>query len=308
MMGGLDPQTRAATAWRLAAVQHGHVTYEQLIELGYTRHAIRHRTLTGRLHRVRPRIYAVGRPQVTRAGEWMAAVLSCGPGAGLSHETAAALWVIRVETERAIHVTLPSHVDRRQAGIVVHRRSMLADSDITERDHIRVTTPLRTLIDLATEIPRDELEAAINEADKLDLVNPESLRRALDERRGQRGVGVLRGVLDLRTFRLTDSELERRFLALARRAGLPTPLTQQRVNGFRVDFCWPGLRLVIETDGLRYHRTPARQAKDRLRDQAHAAAGLASLRFTHGQIRFEPERVESTLAAVAHRLSMAFGN
>ncbi len=101
---------------------------------------------------------------------------------------------------------------------------------------------------------------------------------------------------------MTDSELERQFLPLARAAGLPLPLTQQPLNGFRVDFYWPDLGLVVETDGLRYHRTPSQQARDRLRDQAHAAVGLTPLRFTHAQVRFEPNHVRDTLAAVASRL------
>jgi very-short-patch-repair endonuclease len=71
---------------------------------------------------------------------------------------------------------------------------------------------------------------------------------------------------------------------------------------FRVDFFWPELELVVETDGLRYHRTPAQQAKDRVRDQAHIAAGLTPLRFTHGQIAYEQESVVDCLIAVAHRL------
>jgi very-short-patch-repair endonuclease len=83
---------------------------------------------------------------------------------------------------------------------------------------------------------------------------------------------------------------------------MPTPVTGARLNGFKVDFHWPDLALVVEADGLRYHRTPARQARDRLRDQAHAAAGLTPLRFTHAQIRFEAEHVERTLLTVARRL------
>ncbi len=71
----------------------------------------------------------------------------------------------------------------------------------------------------------------------------------------------------------------------------------------RTDFYWPDLGLVVETDGLRYHRTPAQQAKDRRRDQAHTAAGLTPLRFTHGQIAFEPAYVRATLEEVARRLS-----
>lgn len=124
--------------------------------------------------------------------------------------------------------------------------------------------------------------------------------------RHRRGVPALRALLDRRTFTLTDSQLERRFLRLVRGAGLPRPLTGQRVNGFKVDFYWPDLGLVVETDGLRYHRTATQQARDRRRDQAHAAAGLTPLRFTHAQVTFEPDDVEGTLIAVANRLQRQF--
>ena len=143
---------------------------------------------------------------------------------------------------------------------------------------------------------------AINEADKRDLVDPETLRSALDAMTPRPGVGILRETLDRRTFTLTDSALERLFLPIARRAGLSAPETGQIVNGYKVDFYWPDLGLVVETDGLRYHRTPAQQATDRLRDQAHAAAGLTPLRFTHAQVRYEPAHVQETLTAVARRL------
>jgi very-short-patch-repair endonuclease len=109
---------------------------------------------------------------------------------------------------------------------------------------------------------------------------------------------VLRDLLRRDVFALTESELERRFLPIARRAGLPPPRTQAHLNGFRVDFFWPDLGLVVETDGLRYHRTPAQQARDRRRDQVHAAAGLTPLRFTHHQVAHEARSVEATLRAV----------
>ena len=118
----------------------------------------------------------------------------------------------------------------------------------------------------------------------------------------------MRDILDRRTFRFTRSGLERAFRPIARRARLPQPETRYRVNGFEVDFCWPRLGLVVETDGLTYHRTPAQQAEDRLRDQAHTVAGMTPLRFTHGQIKYEPSYVEATLAAVASRLEAARDN
>jgi very-short-patch-repair endonuclease len=117
------------------------------------------------------------------------------------------------------------------------------------------------------------------------------------------GVAVLRDLLDRRTFQVTDSRLEQMFLPIARQAGLPPPLTQQQVNGFRVDFHWPDLGLVVETDGLRYHRTPQQQSADRRRDQAHVAAGLTVLRFSHAQVNFEPGQVLKMLTRVARRLT-----
>ena len=230
----------------------------------------------------------------------MAAVLSCGPGAVLSHMSAAALWGIRRERDRAVHVSISRGRVRCQIGIYIHRRAAL-EADTTRCDGIPVTTPIRTLLDIATQLPTSSLEAAVNEADKLDRVDPERLRAAIDQRKGQHGVRPLRTLLDRSTFVLTDSELERRFLRIARRAGLGKPQTQAQVNGFRVDFYWPDLGLVVETDGLRYHRTPSQQARDRLRDQAHAAAGLAHVRFTHWQVRYDPATVEGTLQAVARR-------
>ena len=281
--------------------QHGQVERGQLRALGYTDEAVEHRLARGRLHPTRPRVYAVGRPIETREAEWMAAVLTCGADTALSDASAAALWAIREERERTIHVTVPPNRDVRQPFLAAHRRSTLQPNEVTIHDGIPVTTPARTLIDLAIELKPHELEAAINQADKLDLVDPGALRVEVSEGGGLSGVVRLRRVLDRSTFSLTDSELERRFIPLAMRAGLPMPMTQQWLHGFRVDFHWPELGLVVETDGLRYHRTPAQQARDRLRDQTMTAAGLVVLRFTHAQVRYEPRHVEATLRQVARR-------
>jgi very-short-patch-repair endonuclease len=231
----------------------------------------------------------------------MGAVLACGPRAALSHGSAAAQ--LGIGSERGVvEVSVPANGSARVRGVRVHRRASLGPGDIVVRDGIPVTSPVFTLVDLATYLGRDRLEEAINEADKLDRVDPEALRVALEAMAPRPGVAPLRKVLDRRTFTLTDSELERRLLPIARRAGLPRPVAGQRVNGFKVDFYWPDLGLVVETDGLRYHRTPAEQARDRVRDQVHTAAGLTPLRFTRAQVRFEPRYVEATLAATAARL------
>lgn len=292
----------ARAAWDLAARQHGLVTRAQLVDLGFSDAAIRHRLASGRLHRVARGVYAVGRPQLTRYGRWMAAVLACAPHAALSHSSAAALWRIAGERAIGIELSAPPGVFTRRKGLVLHRRTTLRADEITSCDGIAVTTPACTLIDIASTSTREALEAAINEAVKRDLTDPEALRATLDAIVPRPGVGVLRATLDRRTFRLTDSQLERRFLTIARRAGLPLPLTGRYVNCFKVDFLWPDLGLVVETDGLRYHRTAAQQARDHRRDQAHTAAGLTPLRFSHAQIHYEPQTVKATLAKVAGRL------
>lgn len=290
------------SAWRLSAAQHGVVAREQLLALGLSAAAIDHRIAKGRLHPVMRGVYAVGRPELTPMGRWMAAVLACGPGAVLSHGSAAALWGFGRETARTVDVSIPAAHFNRLPGIRAHRRLTLKAEDLTVRDRIPVTSPICTMVDFAAQLERGSLERAISEADRLDLVDPEALRARLGAYRGQRGVARLRHLLDRRTFRLTDSELERYFLAHVDAVGLFRPLTRQRVNGFRVDFFWPNLGLVVETDGLRYHRTPVQQTRDRLRDQAHVAAGMTALRFTHAQVRFEGTYVRRTLLAVARRL------
>jgi very-short-patch-repair endonuclease len=286
----------------IASRQQNLITWSQLLELGLSPDAIRHRVRRGRLHRVRRRVYAVGRPDLDQLGELMADLLCCAPEAVASHLTAAGVLGIRPMPRGPVELSVPAHIHARPPEVRVHRRRTLRAEDIGTFRGIPVTSPVQTLIDIATRLGRDSLEAAINEADKLDLVDPETLRSEVAAHAGQAGVPALRRTLDRRTYTMTDTELERRFLPIARRAGLPKPRTQRWVNGFKVDFWWPELYLVVETDGLRYHRTPAEQAHDRVKDQTHLAAGLSPLRFTRAQVRYEPARVEDVLARLAARL------
>jgi hypothetical protein len=232
----------------------------------------------------------------------MVAVLACGPGAALSHRSAAALWGIGTERPGRIDISVRRRCELRRPGVRAMGRPTLPAADVVLYKGIPVTSPVRTLLDLATELADLQLERAVNDADKRDLVDPEALRLALEARAGEPGVRRLRALLDRYTFRLSDSALEVLFRPLAAEAGLPPPLTKQRLNGFEVDFHWPGLGLVVETDGLRYHRTPAAQARDARRDQAHTAAGLMHLRFTHDQVKFDPAYVRRVLADTLGRI------
>jgi very-short-patch-repair endonuclease len=171
----------------------------------------------------------------------------------------------------------------------------LTPADLVLRDNLPVASSAQTLVDLATELDPVPLERAVNDANKRDLIDPEALRAELIRFRGNPGVRPLRHLLDKLFFRLSDSDLEIYFRRIVRATKLPIPLAKQRVNKFEVDFFWPDLGLVVETDGLRYHRTPSAQLRDARRDRAHVMAGMTPLRFTHYEVRYEPSRVRAEL-------------
>jgi Protein of unknown function (DUF559) len=290
---------RSRLAWELAGRQHGVVARRQLLGLGFNAREIEHRVARGRLHVVMRGVYAVGWPRLTQGRRWMAAVLASGEGAMLSHRSAAALWGIGREQRGRIDVSVRRRCELRRPGLKVRGRPALRPNDIVTKDGIPATAVARTLVDLASELPSRRLERAVNEADKRDLIDPETLRAAVEDYSGQPGARGLRELLDKRTFRLSDSDLEILFRPIAADAGLPPPLSKQFVNGWEVDFFWPDLGLVIETDGLRYHRTASTQTRDAQRDRAHALAGMTPLRFTHYEVKHEPTEVRKELGRAA---------
>jgi very-short-patch-repair endonuclease len=298
-MGPRKVQRRSEAAWALARRQHAIVTRAQLLALGFSVDAIRHRIERGRLHELHRGVYAVGRREVSPCGHLMAAVLACGPAGRLSHRSGAALWGIRPQEGGPIDVTVPSEVARKRPRIRLHRRAVLGPPRFVQR--IPVSDPLSILIDLATCLDDDEeLEDAINAADHRRLVPTHRLRAALDPIR-RPGAGRLRRLLDSQTFSRSQTKLERRFLPIARAAGLPAPGSQVRLGKYRVDFHWPELGLVVEADSLTYHRTVAQQTTDMERDQTHARAGLRTLRFNHHQVFRQPDHVRAVLEdAVRH--------
>lgn len=231
----------------------------------------------------------------------MAAVLASGDDAVLSHGSAAALWGIGPPW-RLIELSVRRRSWSRLRGVKGRARPSLPDDDITVRRGIPVTIVSRTILDQAAmPISDASLERLVNEADAAKGIGFDlrALRRYCSLRPGEPGVRRLRGLLDPETFRLSDSELERIFRPLALAAGLSQPLTKVVVSGYEVDFYWPDLGLVVETDSLRYHRNAIKQSRDLMRDQVHTAAGLRTLRFTHWQVAREPGHVEAILAATS---------
>jgi len=294
---GKESDTRSSGAWRLAGRQHGIVTRKQLLALGFSTKALEHRLQRGRLFPVSLGVYAVGWPVLNQKRRWMAAVLAGGEGAALSHRSAAALWEIGTELPELIDISIRRRCELHRPGIRLRGRPSLSPQSITRRDDIPVTSPIQTLVDLATELQATSLQRAVNDADKRGLVDPETLREALGLYHGQKGVRPLRRLLDKLFFQLSDSDLEIYFRRVVKTAELPMPLSKQRVNRFEVDFFWPDLGLVVETDGLRYHRTPSAQTRDARRDRAHIMAGMTPLRFTHYEVRYEPKLVRLALGS-----------
>ncbi len=294
-----------AAIWALIRRQHGAIARRQLLELGLTPRRIERRIASGRLHPVWRGVYAVGRPLLDRHGRWMAAVLACGPDALLSHGSAAALWGFGRERDGTIEVSVPAACRSRHPGIWVHRRKEGILGEVAVREGIPLTKPVRTLIDQATQLRPMQLERAVNEADKLERVRADVLHASLDDYRGQPGVKPLRKLLDPLAFRLSDSELEQAMRLLARSVGLAAPETKTWVNGYEVDFFWPDLRIALETDGLKYHRTASQQRRGLERDQSHLAAGMWPLRFSHWQIKHDPAHVRRVLLSTVRRARMA---
>lgn len=287
--------------WELVNWQYGVISRRQLLERGLTSRQVERRIRTGRLFPLWRGVYSVGRPEPGRMGRWMGALLACGPDAVLSHDSAAALWGFGVDPYGVVEISVPGAVARRRPGIRVFRRSVLGPGDVTEHRRLAVTSPARTLIDQATRLAAPQLERNVNEADKLDRVKADVLYASLEDFRDHPGVAPMRRLLDPLHFRLSDSDLERAMRPIARGVGLPVPETKVWVNGLEVDFFWPELGIVLETDGLRYHRTASAQRRGLQRDQTQLVAGLWPLRFSHWQITREPAHVRKVLRRTVER-------
>jgi very-short-patch-repair endonuclease len=280
---GIDPAIAA-----LAGHQCGVVSRDQLVALGLARGQIQRRVAGGRLLRLHPGVYAVGHRAPRQEARWLAAVLACGEGAVLSHRSAGALWQI-IDRERPdAEVTVRAR--RRTPGVTVHR-GRLAPTDRAICRRIPVTSPARTLTDLAHDLD-DDLVRALREAQFRRLLHPSSVPEALTRRRST----ALRTLLEEDAVP-TQSILEDRLLAICDRYQIPRPLTQQHLAGRRVDFLWPAERVVVETDGWAGHSTPTAFQADRATANALQLAGYTILRFTHLDVTHRSRRAAGEIRA-----------
>jgi very-short-patch-repair endonuclease len=283
----------------LAGAQHGVVARDQLRALGLTASAIDGRVAHGRLHVVHRGVYAVGHAVLGPRGRWMAAVLAGGPGTFLSYAAAGALWELRASAATTIDITVPRSGRGSRDGLRIHRPRTLPSNETTTHHGIPVTTPARTILDLAATLQRRPLERLLDQADNMRLTHVASLDALARAHPGHRGARKLLEALSTHTpgTTITKSELEERFLTLCDERGLPRPRVNAWIVGLEVDFLFADQRLVVETDGWRHHRTREQFERDRHRDAILTRAGYRTLRFTHRQLTDAPRDVAATVRA-----------
>jgi predicted transcriptional regulator of viral defense system len=296
----------------LADRQHAVFGLDQMRQLGLTARAVQKRVAAGRLHRIHQTVYSlVPKTLLTREGLYMAAVLACGPGAALSHRSAARLHGLRNDGYTRIEVTVPGRSSRTHSGVAAHRSMTLTESDITEVDNIPVTTVSRTLLDLADLITPRALERAFDQADMIEGVDLVKLNDQLARNPTRAGAKKIRRVLAEHYVGSTPTEndFEETFLALTRSLGLPDPRPQFWIDPgdgeppIRADFAWPDRRIVVETDGRRTHGTNQAFESDRRRDQRLTAAGWIVIRITWRQLTHRPHELRPVLLKLLGRAS-----
>ncbi len=283
----------------IAARQHGVVSRAQLLAAGVGAGALDRRAAAGRLVRLHRGVYRVGPVVAPRAPE-MAALLACGASSVISHHSAAALHR-QFPPQGEPEVSVPWRSRLQRPHIRIHRAASLPSEDVTRLDGLRVTTPSRTLCDLAGVVAFRDLERALAVTLNESRTTPSRIRAVLDRQPRRRGSRRLRALLDADVSpALTRSEAEEAFLTLIARTPLSRPETNARVAGIEVDCLWRAERLVAEIDGFAYHASARRFESDRRRDAVLVGAGLRVVRVTWRQIVGEPE-------ALLVRLTRALG-
>jgi very-short-patch-repair endonuclease len=285
----------------LAARQHGVVGRRQLLAKGIAGWSIEYRLQVGRLQPVHRGVYSLGPPSsLRRASHWMAAVLACGPGAVLSHGSAAAHWDLRRSAAGVIDVTVPRTGIARRKALRIHTSTTLTEDQCTVHDGIPVTTVARTLIDLADRFDRRTVERATDQAEVLKLFDLRAIEAAIGANRGRKGATVVQRVIESYAVgaALTESELEDEFLRLCARYGIPRPDIQKHVGPGRVDFIWREQRLIVEVDSWRWHGGRSKWESDRKRDIRLQRLGYRVARVSYLRMFREPAAVADDLKAL----------
>jgi very-short-patch-repair endonuclease len=289
----------------LAEAQHGVVARRQLLMMGIGRGAVERRIARGRLRRVHRGVYAVGHRPSTRESRWMAAVLSAGAGAVLSHRSAGSLWRILSPTSIAPEVTRATRYESRP-GLRAHCGTLRPD-EVTRLNGIPVTSAPRTALDLAELLTVHQLERALNEMEVRRITDRLSIPKLLERYPGKRGAAKLRILLadNAEARGVTRKELEARFAALLEATDLPRPRRNADVavrgRFFEADCLWAEQRVIIELDGRATHGTGRAFEKDRERDRLLQSDGWRVARITWRQLRDDAPAVMADLSRLLRK-------
>ena len=295
----LGPPSLEAALVALASRQHGVVSLAQLLELGFSRDAIRGRVNAGRLMPLHRGVYAVGHLALTSRAKELAAVLACGPDALLTHRSAGRLWgIVRASTAR-IEVTVPRSRGPR-AGILVHRSRAIGEDDRACIDAIPVTSLARTVVDLAEVLTEPRLADAVNEAEVQGLFDLRAIEAVLARLPGRTGGRRLRRVLAVYQPEptMSRSEAQRILTELCMQRGLPEALRDASVAGYELDLFWPDARLAVEFDGFAVHGTRRAFHRDRQKDRRLAALDVQVVRVTSRDLQGDGRALTSELAQI----------
>ena len=276
----MPEHSRKVRMGECAGRQWGRVKRSQLKGLGLSDATIGDWVHQGYLHPRLPGVYAVGHAAASTEAAFAEALLYAGPGAMLSHQTAA-WWLGLLDDEpRQTHVSTPHERDP-QSGIVIHERRKCAR--IWHR-HLPTTTVPQTFLDLAATEPLRTVRRALARADYAGILDVGAVEAALG--RGRRGSKKLRAALDEHRPALahTKSRLEVTFFELCEQAGLPLPEVNASVSGWEVDALWHEQRIAVELDGYRNHRSPAQIKRDRRKELALRTAGYTPVRYSEDQL------------------------
>jgi len=286
----------------LAREQHGVVSIDQLRgPLGYSHAAVERAAAAGRLHRLHRGVYAVGHTRLSPYGECLAGVLACGPGALLSHYSAAWLWGIARWPHAPVSVTGPVRRGPRPP-VRLHHSTILTDDDRDSTEGIGVTAVARTALDLAATLRSQQLTRLLQRADERDLFDLRRFEDLLRRAGGHRGVRRLRRAIAIyRPAPFSRSGLERRFLELLAEAGMPRPATGFVEAGYELDVYWPAARFGVELDVYETHGTRQSFEDDHLRDETLKLAGVETLRITGHRLDREPQQVIERVSRLLRR-------
>jgi very-short-patch-repair endonuclease len=281
----------------LARSQHGVVTTRQLEALGVARATIAHWAKVGRLHRLHRGVYAVGHLALGREALCLAAVLA-RPGSVASHRTAAWIHGLRRSQPGTIHLTAPTRQTVKRDFIVHYAR--LEPEDRVVVDGIPVTSPARTVLDLAPDETRHDLGRLLRRADDLRLLDRRCFDALAARAGGHPGRLKFAAALDAYTPEtgILRSDLERRFRRLVITAGLPVPQTNVVVEGYELDAYWEAEGFAVELDVYATHGSRLSFEKDRERADDLLLAGIELIRVT--DVRLERESQQTIARVAAH--------